>query len=192
MRSRFLLLVPGLLLACSSTSFDTGSLPDDTGADVTHEISVDSDRDTPVDDTGAGADTGSDTGSDSGSDSGTDAPVCPAPPSTGTFDASTLTCAQLQSEYPAAVEAAKTCGCAADCSVTMCETICCNCNTYVSPSSAGYPKAKAIFTEWKARLADGRCTPPICPLFVCAGISLGGCTSSSGGAATTCLTKKGP
>ncbi len=158
---------------------DTGTTPDtgtpDTGTPDTGT------PDTGTPDTGT-PDTGTpDTGP---GDTGTDGATCPAPPSTVKFDASFMSCSELQSEYPKAVLAAKACGCDKDCTTdTICDSICCNCSVFVSRGSDGYPRAAAIYAEWTKRVTAGTCKPPICPLFVCPKPSPGGCSAGA------CVTK---
>jgi hypothetical protein len=109
--------------------------------------------------------------------------MCPMPPSMARFDATKLTCQDLIDQYALAIVAAEACGCDKDCSVALCETVCCNCQKYVNPGDDNYPKAQAIMAEWKVRLGNGACMMPICPKFACPPPLNGGCKAMNGAAA---------
>jgi hypothetical protein len=109
--------------------------------------------------------------------------MCPMPPSVAMFDATKLTCQDLIDQYALAIVAAEACGCDKDCSVALCETVCCNCQKYVNPGDDNYPKAQAIMAEWKVRLGNGGCMMPICPKFACPPPLNAGCKAMNGAAA---------
>ena len=168
--------------APADSSADTGGKGDTGVGDVGADVTIDATGDAIGDSIGdAMADTTPETGVDGG--------TCPAPASTAVFDASGLSCSELQAKYPNAVNEAKSCGCTADCSQTLCDTLCCNCSSFVNPGTDAYVRAKAMAAEWKKRVAAGTCTPPICPLFVCPTPVLAGCKA---GSTTAKVCTKGP
>jgi len=128
----------------------------------------------------AGADlSGADLAVGAGDLAGRDlAGVCPRPPAGTTFRADTLSCAQLGTAYASAVDGAKECGCAADCSIAVCDGLCCTCQVFVSPGNEAAARAKLILDEWNQRVAGNKCTPPPCPALACAAPVLDGCKSN--------------
>ncbi|GAC1525189.1 MAG: hypothetical protein NVS3B10_24230 [Polyangiales bacterium] len=115
------------------------------------------------------------------------APLCPAPPSSGTFDASALDCDVLTDEYVKAFTDSTTCGCAEDCSQLECVDLCCTCYGWVSRASPSYPKLEAIKAEFEARVAAGRCSrPTTCASCPVAKPPPAGCHGSGPGTPQTC------
>ncbi len=141
---------------------DTGT--SDTGTSDTGTADTGT-SDTGTSDTGT-ADTGtSDTGlSDTGTtDTGTDTgPLCPRPPSTATFDASSYGCDALKAKYPGyLVPGAKRCLCDADCNTTIAKDFC-GCTVNVSTANDEYKALVAMQAKWK----DLGCFT-ICPAILC-------------------------
>lgn len=102
--------------------------------------------------------------------------MCPAAPTQRMVDVSTVSCDQLLAAYPGAVNRARACGCEKDCSVKVCDTLCCNCEVFVSPANDDFALVKAIAEEWKKRVGTGACQAPVCPAFACPDPTLTGCT----------------
>jgi hypothetical protein len=117
-----------------------------------------------------------------------EAGTCPKPPSTKTFDFTTLECGELQTAYADALSKAKVCDCDAECSATLPDNFCNNCQSFVSPSTDAYRAAKALFDEWNLRTTSGKCAPLPCPDFVCPPPKFGGCHGSGAGTTRTCRT----
>ncbi|MGZ3450841.1 MAG: hypothetical protein ACXVEF_14660 [Polyangiales bacterium] len=170
-----------------SSTTDTGTAADSSTTDTSTDTGSDGDSGT--------TDSGTDSNlADSGSP--TDSGVvevglpdvmggCPAPVSTETpKDVSSMTCDDLKTAYPAAVNSAKACGCEADCSQEVPKDFC-NCPTIVSPSAPGYTSLEPMRQRWK----DLHCTI-ICPLIACKTAVLAGCFPASGSSGPTVCTLK--
>lgn len=134
-----------------STVVDTGAI-DGGGVDsgAVDSARPDSGKDSAVE---TGVDGGKpDTGIivvDSALDEGviSDAIVCPRPPSTASYDPSTLDCPALQSKFPAYLDEARNCTCDADCNETIDNL--CGCPVWVSPSNDAFVGASRMREKWK-------------------------------------------
>lgn len=184
------------LVACST---DDSLISDDAAADVTTgDAAVDISREDAQAETTTSADTTPDIRLDRGTDTATDAPsdahggategsICPMPTNTGTVDVSALACADLATQYAEAVNNAHTCGCDGDCSVKVCATFCCNCETFINPGSDAYAAITSIKAAWTTK----GCAPDICPKVLCADASLLGCTADGSDSGKACVTAHG-
>lgn len=190
-RSLVLLAAPLLFAACSSASFDVARA---TTRPPSSEGGVDAaSGDVEVVDLGGDSDdAASDVGVDSDDAPGDGtlrdgAPMCPAPPSTASFDATALACDELVDQYANAVPNAKSCGCDADCSELVCVDLCCTCMAYVSLSTDAYRKLQAIKTEWDKRVASTKCAPlGATGCVTCAAPKPAGCHGSGPGSPKSC------
>ncbi len=166
-----------LIAGCSSGNFQVASSGDDSST---------SGDTTTSGDTATGSDTS--TGSDTDVRDTFDGPVpCPAPASAyKPPDMSGKTCAQLSADWLTEIEKAKSCGCDLDCTAKVCETLCCNCEVYVSPRNDAYRTLSAIKAAWDTN----KCSMP-CPGSVCPPASSGGCHGTTATAPTFCKTTRG-
>jgi hypothetical protein len=200
MRRVFVLVA--FLSGCSAGDFETAPGTEDSAtADSTSSDSsgADSPLDSTLDDSAADSTSTPDSHpSDSGAfdsnpvDGATDtheaslpdvAGGCPAPVSMEPpMDVSTMTCEDLEATYPTVVNAAKACGCEADCSQEVPRDFC-MCPTIVSPAAPAFPSLAAMRKRW----TDLGCTI-ICPKVACKDPVLTGCFPSSGGTSGTVCT----
>jgi len=170
----------------ADTAIEDTTTTDTAIDDVASDTTTSDASDTSASDTGAIDSGTTDTAPiDSGSiDAGPDAaPSCPAPENTGTYDASALSCSDLQTEYPKAIAEAQTCACDLDCGTEVAKDFC-MCTTFVNKGSAAWPRIVAMMAEWKKK----GCTI-ICPKILCKVPVLAGCLPGSSTAVKTCTLK---
>ena len=98
------------------------------------------------------------------------------------MDVSTMGCDDLKAAYPLKIDAAKACGCEADCTEEVPRDFC-GCTTIVSPAAPAFPTLAAMRKRW----TDLGCTI-ICPKVACKVPVLSGCFPSSGGTSGTVCT----
>ena len=168
MRRTLLAVLAGWLSACSGSSFDIGNASVDAStSDTSSDTAPPPDAPAPdamtVPD-GAVADAG---------------PACPAPPTTATYDPTSLACDGLLAQYPMKVADAKKCSCDADCRITVPRDFC-GCTTFVNPGRESYAALDPMRDWWTKKGCTTPCVDFACPPATSARCVLG----SSGG---TCV-----
>jgi hypothetical protein len=79
-------------------------------------------------------------------------------------DSASSLCGALDEAFALAVHNAQTCNSDGDCSLLVCETLCCNCRVYVNPSAPSSGALMSLTSHWNGLGCEsvGVCTPMTC------------------------------